>query len=180
MTPSYSADQPQREPEPGQDVFFALSQLKPGFWKIRSTIAGWISNDLAKRGGWVHVTQDITPKGEHTSTSLIWTTHKDTHNRGEGPARSITLDRAGRLMFYATSALTMHKRWGRRTLGNHKVGDTDYQEAQEVAGALFQAIITEQRATFFPDEAAKPSATVIKPDQVQPTPQDSRRKPRGP
>lgn len=179
MTQPYSADNPQREPEPGQDVFFALAQLNSGHWKIRSTPAGWFVNDLAKRSGWVSVKRDTNEWGQ-TSTSLLWTTHKDTHNRSDGPARSLTFDQAGRLTFYATSTLTMHKRWARGSRGGHTIGDADYQEAQAVAQALFTAIIAEQRATFVPGDTPEDAKGVVTPDEAQPKAQDSRPKRRGP
>jgi hypothetical protein len=62
---------------------------------------------LGKRKGWLAVDRDA-----NGCTNIMWTTGRDTHQRLDGRAFSITVNPQGRLKYYFESAITMHIAWG--------------------------------------------------------------------
>lgn len=133
--------------EPKHEYLLALSKLDAGAWEIDSDWKklGFLSSDLSKRAGWIHVNKEPSLNGTGVDTLVMWTSHRDTHHRLRGPAHGLTIDEEGKLLLYAKSDTNMRVVWSRNK-EECQVGDEQYFIATDVAEALHHAMIVDKRA----------------------------------
>lgn len=109
----------------GLGIFAELARVPPGAYCVDVKRPWWHWWQPSERGGWLTV-----ERWKDGSTSVMWTTDKDTHWR-HGPwgcARSVTLGPDGALEAYFESALSMWIKWG-----YGRGGDAELRDALDFA-----------------------------------------------
>lgn len=89
------------------DMIAELSAVPPMVYDVNAPRSWWFPWRSRERGGWLTVTHD-----KEGTTSVMWTSEKDSHQPFDGPALSVTINPSGELICYMESALSMWVKWG--------------------------------------------------------------------